>query len=416
MSNGENKGERSESYVVLKLVADGQLAEGDRELRPRGNNYYRLLKIILRALGKSGAAREHRREIVFPHAEKPETAPGGTNEKIFIRNGEQTLSESTNSEFRKIAEELLKEIRSKKDTGALAEFLRSKNLEGFVGKATCGHKSDLQLEILDSGTGTPRELGFSIKSYLGAAPTLVNASAATRLEFRLCRNRKTGSASAPDMAELAKKFNAMQDERAGARRKYNWCALLGFLREHDVRLEFSKCVEPIYETNLMTVDSAFPRVLATLVRNHFEFKKSSFADALEKLVADDPLDLRERFTEKISAANAAGKHNHNAGTEMPRIIYAGMMKRFLRHCVLGMNAGTLWHGKSEVSGGIIAVREDGNLVSFFAYNFDELDEFLFSNAKFETPSSTRHKFGRIVPADDGNGFVIRLIVQVRDRN
>lgn len=414
MSDGENKGERSESYVVLKLAADGKLAEGDRELRPRGNNYYRLLKIILRALGKSGAARKCRREIVFPHAGKTETATGGTNEKIFIRNGEQTLSESTNSEFRKIAEELLKEIRSKKDTGALAEFLRSKNLEGFVGKATCGHKSDLQLEILDSGTGTPRELGFSIKSYLGAAPTLVNASAATRLEFRLCRNKETGSASTPDMAELAEKFNAMRDELAGAKRKYNWCALLGFLREHDVRLEFSKCVEPIYEANLMTVDSAFPRVLATLVRNHFEFRKSSFADALEKLVADDPLGLRERFTEKFSDENAAGKRN--AKTEMPRIIYAGMMKRFLRHCVLGMNAGTLWLGKSEVSGGIIAVREDGNLVSFFAYNFDELDEFLFSNAKFETPSSTRHKFGKIVPADDGNGFVIRLIVQVRDRN
>lgn len=411
MSGGGNKGERSESYVVLKLAADARLAEGDRALNPRGNNYYRLLKIILRALGNSGArgARERRREIVFPQSKNSaENTDGGGNGKIFISNGEQNLSESTHSEFKKIAEALLREIRAKKQTGTLAEFLRAKNLEGFVGKATNGHKSDLQLEILDSGTGTPRALGFSIKSYLGAAPTLVNASAATRIEFRLCGNGNADSPSETEIAALAEKFNAMHEERAGKKRKYEWCELLGFLREHGVRLEFSKCTEPIYEANLMTVDSAFPRVLATLVRNHFEFKKSSFADALGQLVADDPLGLRERFAEKFPAENGAA--------EMPRTIYAGMMKRFLRHCVLGMNANTPWHGKSEVSGGIIAVRSDGALVSFFAYNFDELDEFLFSNAKFDTPSSTRHKFGEIVPADDGNGFVLRLIVQVRDRN
>ena len=42
-----NKGEKSETYVILKLAGEGILVEGDENMNPVPENVYRLLKIIL---------------------------------------------------------------------------------------------------------------------------------------------------------------------------------------------------------------------------------------------------------------------------------------------------------------------------------------------------------------------------------
>ena len=46
-------------------------------------------------------------------------------------------------------------------------------------------KSDIRIVIHDSRTGTNPELGFSIKSQLGKASTLLNASMTTNFIYRL---------------------------------------------------------------------------------------------------------------------------------------------------------------------------------------------------------------------------------------
>lgn len=411
MKKKGNKGERSEIYVVLKLAADGRLAAADSALNPRADGCYRLLKIILPRIEKAShstvPATDAFREIVFENPDentRGNAAPAAR--KIFVRNSTENLADASGGEFAGVAAELLRAIKNSAEAENLADFLKKKSLAGFVGKMSNDAKSDLKLEVSDPWTSATRRLGFSIKSYLGAAPTLINASRATRLEFRL-----GGNTLSPADIE---KFNAMLAPGG----KTDWRRRFNFLREKGVTLEFSHCTDPIYQRNLMLVDSAFPRVLAELVKNYFSSLRGSkkFVDALAALVESDPLGLNKKILAAAFPHSASHTAFPHTGSDA-EAIYGSMMKRFLRAHSLGMNAHKPWNGRLDASGGIIVVRTDGKLVSFFAYNFNELDEFLFRSAAFDTPSASRHDYGKIVPAENTDGrreLVLRLNFQVRD--
>lgn len=373
----QNKGERSEAYVILKLVADGELAEGDAYLRPVSGNSYRLLKIFLKKVIRGTEPIKRFIEIE-------------NDGRIFVCEGDSVLKKFENNEdFKAIAEILFKEICAKTNSSsstALEEFLKQSKLDGYVNKTAASQKSDLKIEILDRGTNSPKVLGFSIKSHLGAAPTLVNASQSTNLEYEL-----VGAHLSDSEIEA---FNGMKK----ANGKTDWDARLDFLKKRNISIKFLRCANPIFEANLMTVDTSFPRVFSEIVKNHFLHKTHSFVDALKRLAETDPLSLRRRLDAKSA-----------------EIIYEVMLKRFLRQSVLGMNAATPWNGKTSVSGGIIVVVKTGELVGFFAYNFDELDSLLFRSAKFDTPSARKHSFGSIKKNRDGM-LTLMLNFQIRDES
>lgn len=359
-----NRGEWAETYVVLRLSGAKVLYECDAQLNSLPENFLRLQKILMRA-------KEIADTRIFDLRNDAEVVAFDSNEQC-------EMGRARNEEFKKVSDELLKILKSSQGRGrsfsvpAVEKFLREK-LKSSVYRQEARIKQDLMITLLDRGSNRSRELGFSIKSHIGAKPTLVNASKATRFEYKL-----VGTLSASEIAE----FNT----------KKNFSEKMRLLRDRRIGLEFMRCVNPVYERNLQTVDTQFPRVFAEMLKIHFEEGIKSLKDVAERVAQKNPLNL---------------------DTTGATPVYEIMMKRFLRQHALGMNAASAWNGHSGVSGGCIVVRRDGDIVCFYAYNFDELDEFLLRSSFFDTPSTRRHEYGKIV-GDASTGLRLLLNFQIRE--
>ena len=62
--------------------------------------------------------------------------------------------------------------------------------------------------------------------------------------------------------------------------------------------------------------------------------------------------------------------------------------------LLGFFPGEKWDGKFEAKG-LIVVKENGEQVGFHLVDISALEDYLFEKIKFDTPSTTRHRFGKI---------------------
>jgi len=87
------------------------------------------------------------------------------------------------------------------------------------------------------------------------------------------------------------------------------------------------------------------------------------------------------------------------------------VKRLLVAILLGFFAGKKWDG-NYVSNGTIVVKETGDLVGFHIIDKASLEDYLFENIKFDTPSTTRHRFGSLILENDGKVY-FKLNMQLR---
>ena len=76
-----------------------------------------------------------------------------------------------------------------------------------------------------------------------------------------------------------------------------------------------------------------------------------------------------------------------------------------------MTAATPWQGKFNANGGYIVVKEDGDVVCYHFFDRNDLEDYLFYNTRFETPSQTRHKFGSIY--EENGELFMKLNLQIR---
>lgn len=146
-----NKGEWSEIYAFLKLIADGQLYAADKNLEKIPNLFYPIIKIIKREI-----------EGDFAYV---------LNENVHIINEktQEILITIPIIEFVEQAKRLFQKIVDAK--GASFEFPEFQTFFGKIKihktKAKSQHKSDISIVIHDVNSGLEPELGFSIKSFVG---------------------------------------------------------------------------------------------------------------------------------------------------------------------------------------------------------------------------------------------------------
>src|SRR5690606_33043554 len=86
-----------------------------------------------------------------------------------------------------------------------------------------------------------------------------------------------------------------------------------------------------------------------------------------------------------------------------------ILKTYLRSSALGMVPAKTWDGELKAYGGYIVVLNDGRLVCYHLLNDDEFRTYLFENTKFDTPSTSRHDFGRVY--NDNGELKINLNLQ-----
>lgn len=375
----KNKGEWSELYTLFKLLAD-------QNLYPIENNQIEGERLRLPILS---IMRYIDQEIGVEYFIMEDS-----NINMNINNEEQRVVEK--SEFSHWAKQLFAEMSSikKKDASFAIPSLNDFRDKTCCPKVACVNrkiaenckdKSDLYIVIHDTLTGQTPKQGFSIKSEIGSAPTLVNASLLTNFHYRLTK---------PLTKEQVEFVNNMKVKQ-GSKQVTDVIGRLSKIKEFGAELQFcgiqpNKNNENVFLENLILVDSCMPQILAWLLY-------TSFSTGERKL---------DKLTEMITEANPMG---------FPMTVntkhYEAKVKRLLMDFALGMLPGQPWEA-TDLASGVLVVKPSGDIDCYHVLYKDTLEEYLFHDLKFETASASRHEFASIEIDSKGNQY-FALNLQIR---
>ncbi|ARS41853.1 hypothetical protein CA265_20220 [Sphingobacteriaceae bacterium GW460-11-11-14-LB5] len=352
-----NKGEWSELYVFFKVLADKLLFPGDANLNIRAGHFYPIVEVQRK---EGGVDKTY--TLTPMHVIVDKNGPSPKLVKYAV--------------FQAEAASLLNAIKTSSATFSVP---RAENFLNSIGgtqiKADSSLKADIVIQVHDSRTNLQRILGFSIKSKLGGASTLLNAGHTTNFVFKINGPIMTPS----DM----RRINAITT-RNKIRDRVNE------ILTHGSTLEYKECENPIFNNNLIMVDSSLPSILANALKLFNEKGISSLPVLTQDLETANPLGFDQR-------------HNHK--------FYGMKIKRFLSEVALGMMPNKVWSGQYNSTEGYIIVKSDGELVCYHIIEKNLFEDYLLANTKLETASTSRHGFGTIYQI--GSEYFINLNLQIR---
>jgi hypothetical protein len=352
-----NKGEWSEIYTLLKIISDKSLITGDSDLNKIENLIFPIIKIL--------------------RDESNGTYEYGYQSNLVIIKGEDNEFRIPISEFKEKAILLLTKI--KETTSAtfsipeIETFINSFNCISIKAKSTV--KSDIRIVIHDQRTGTTPELGFSIKSQLGGASTLLNAGKTTNFIYEIKETVLTEN--------QINKINEI-DTRSKIKDR------IDKIRSYSGKLSFDKTESSVFGNNLTLIDSALPKIIAEIVLKFFSSGHSKMIDLVKEISLLNPLDFNY-------------ESNHP--------FYSYKIKRFLTDVALGMMPSKVWTGELDTTGGYLVVKENGEVLCYHIYNRNEFEDYLLYNTKLETASSSRHDFGTVYQKDSSQYFKLNLQIR-----
>ena len=352
-----NKGEWSEIYTLLKIISDKNLFAGDSDLKKIESLIFPIIKILR---DESNGTYEY----------------GYENDLVIIKGNEEEFRIPLN-QFQEQAVFLLSKI--KEVTSATFSI---PEIETFINSFSCvslkaksSVKSDIRIIIHDQRTGTTPELGFSIKSQLGGASTILNAGKTTNFIYKI------------DKITLSKsqivEINSI-DSRSKIKDR------IEKIKDFSGVFNFTKTESSIFGNNLTLIDSSLPKILSEIIYQFFTSEHSKMSDLVTEISKSNPL-------------------KYNLETNHP--FYSYKIKRFLTDIALGMMPSKVWTGELDATGGYLVVKEDGEVLCYHIYNRNEFEDYLLSNTKLETASSTRHDFGTVY--EEGKEIYFNLNLQIR---
>lgn len=232
-------------------------------------------------------------------------------------------------------------------------------------------KADIRIVIHNLQTGSKPELGYSIKSKLGAASTLINSNKdGTNFIYRV-----DGISD-----EQILEFNSL----IKFKNKFDYLKTIG------ARITFAKAANNVLHNNLTLLDLGIERIIAESLIEYYSGNGRILEEITKHISQSDPLNI-------------------SSGTDQP--MYAYKVKQFLLAFALGLTCSTPWYGTFHANGGYIVVKEDGDIICYHFFDRNDLEDYLFYNTRFETPSTSRHLFGNIYQ-ENGENF-LKLNLQVR---
>jgi len=353
----EFKGEWSEIYTLLKVISDKQLFAGGSNLNKIENLIFPIIKVL---------RDESNGTFEFSYSK----------DLVIVKNNEEEIRIGVN-EFQKQAHFLLTKLLEKTSATfsipEIEKFINSFNSHSLKAKSTI--KSDIHIVIHDQRTGTNPELGFSIKSQLGGASTLLNAGKTTNFIYRVNKlNLSANQISEINDIDTRSKIKDRIEEIQKLKGKF----------------QFENPESSIFENNLVLIDSALPKIISEILFLFFTSSHSKTVDSVNEISKKNPL-------------------NYNLENNHP--FYSYKIKRFLTDIALGMMPSKVWTGELDATGGYLVVKDDGEILCYHIYNRNEFEDYLFSNTKLETASSTRHKFGTVYEQDGQLYFKLNLQIR-----
>lgn len=242
-------------------------------------------------------------------------------------------------------------------------------------KAKSSIKSDIKIVIHDHRTGMTPELGFSIKSKLGGASTLLNAGKTTNFVYEI-NNLILNNQQIEFINNLETK-SKIRDR-------------IKEIKYLQGNLTFIKNESSVFGNNLILIDTALPYILSEILLQYFESGNSLISSLVSDISIKNPL-------------------NFDLGSGHQ--FYSYKIKRLLTDIALGMMPSKVWSGLLDATGGYLIVKENGDVLCYHIYNRNEFEDYLFKNTRLETASSNKHDFGRIYL--ENNKTFINLNLQIR---
>ena len=230
--------------------------------------------------------------------------------------------------------------------------------------------TDIKMELHDTNTGIDQTMGFSIKSYIGGPPTLLNASGATNFIYEV-----TGISS-----EKANEINNIETREKILDR-------ITSIFSNGGKLTYQKISNENFSNNLLMIDSKMEELLSELVKYSYCSNEKDCQNLIKYLEEINPLNFPRKG------------------------VYIYKFKQFLCVKALGMEPAKNWGGEDDANGGYIVAKSDGEVLAYHLYNRDRFKQYLYENVKLERPSTTRHNYAKIYEKD--GKMYINLNLQIR---
>jgi len=356
-------------YVLFRLLSEAKLYPGDADLNPRRDVFYPILNVVRREEERTYTYKVGGEDWITVEVEHHD-------EKSLFPAAKQKFPVAR-TEFQEQADLLLKKIKSS-TTGSFA----SPETEAFMQRIHCNtirakstKKSDIDISIHDRRTGMQPILGFSIKSQIGSPATLLNASKSTNFKYRL-----QGDLSFEEITEI--------NEISGASKVKNRIIAI---QEKGIELTFSQIVKNTFKNNLTLIDSLLPNILSEILLDFYsKSANKSISDLVAAVKSKNPLNF-----------DLSQRHN----------FYEYKIKKFLTDTALGMTPAKVWNGEYNATGGYLIVKENSEIICYHIYDKNQFEDYLLKNTILDTPSTSRHDFGKIYR--EGNELFFNLNLQVR---
>ena len=351
-----NKGEWSELYAFCYLLRSGILIAADKNLNPT-QVFFPIIKIP--------------REEIHNNTLNYIPCSSGWNEVKIYDGTDNLLRTVTKDELNTVLNVMYNKIplgNRAFEIPEVEEFFD--NIYVHKLKADSVHKQDIDIQIHDIHTGMTPICGFSIKSYLGARPTLVNPGKNTNIIYKI-NNCNSNIETAVNAIETRSKI-------------IDRCSLL---LENECSFDYLKLTSEQFNENLQFIDTQMPNIIAYTLLIAYKDNIKKLSEAVNKLKNENPMQFA----------------NVN--------VYEYKFKKFLCACALGMTPGKVWEGQEDANGGYIVVKRDGSVVCYHIYNRTDFEQYLYDYTCFDTSSTSRYEYAQIY--QDGEDFKIKFNLQIR---
>ena len=327
-----NKGEWSELYAIGYLLVKGGGFAANEFANLDKSIFYKVLEVVDNTSGFA--------ETIYRLNESQVTV---------VKNGIAVV-QIGKSQIEPRLKAILMDLRSQSGSASFA-LQSGEDLLKFLMKtklsadSTVTNDVHLVLEDHETKVPTPRR-GFSVKSEIGNPATVFNASQSTNLTYKIVGQGRPTPFSGPSNVKTNLKT----------------------LVNSGFTLQFCEYDNKTFKASLLNIDSNLPDFLAELMLGYYQSTTTDLRNICDSIWPR-------------SDANSALK--------------VSKIKKFLSAASMGLRANSVWSGYPEDFGGLLLVKESGDVLFYYLYNLQKFEDYLYNNLRFETPSATRHKFGQV---------------------
>nr|WP_263858145.1 HpaII family restriction endonuclease [Waterburya agarophytonicola] len=357
MKPQKNKGEWSELLAFVRTLAEQKIILSDANLQAT-KNCFKVNKVTSQNI-----------ELDFLLVDKDKL------EIVNSQTGQTKVLAISSLIDEKVLNDLTIAIKNGRRTFSIPKFEIIQNALGLtvVKLGNSYQKADIILDIENEKISKINE-GFGIKSYLGGKPTLFNASGNTNFIFKIENLGKDKIDQINSIKTRAKLTDRIKEiEKYGGKFKY--------IAPEKKTLEY----------NLKMVDLAMPRIIGSILLAFYKNRISAISKIVDYIHENTELQKTIQYEDKDWLIHK--------------------VKQLLVDILLGFFPGSEWDGNYNAKGTII-VKETGKQVVFHIIDIESLKSYLFNNIRLDTPSTTRHRYGKLILESDQNLY-FKLNLQLR---